>query len=89
MEARNDLKDSKDREDLLNQDIHSINELLKETQSKLADSREKIHQLNVCLNGFQFNIFEPEPLKSKFRFSDLSTQIQRFEKGSRSFIGKY
>lgn len=63
MEARNDLKDSKDREDLLNQDIHSINELLEETQSKLADSREKIQQLSVFLNRFQFNIFEPVPLR--------------------------
>lgn len=47
--TRNDLKVSKDRHDSLEQDIHSINELLKDTQNELADSKEKIHHLSVGL----------------------------------------
>lgn len=74
---------------MLNQDIHSINELLKETQSELSDSKEKIHQLNVCSSTFQMQIVDPQILTSELCFSDLSAQIQRFKKSSRSSIEKY
>lgn len=44
---RNDLKESRDREDSLNQDVHSLSKLLQETQDNLRDFKEKVHQLSV------------------------------------------
>lgn len=67
--TRNDLKVSKDRQDLLDQDIHSINELLKDTRNELAESKEKIHHLSVGLiTQFQY-FFESHSVNSiRIRF---------------------
>lgn len=92
-ELKENLNESKKREENLSQELRSLTELLKESQQNVRSSNEKIHQLSVrilsyfhllssvtfCCCLFQYLFYKLSPFRS-----DISAKICRIEKGTRS-----